>query len=196
MPGDPLNYNPERGGVNRFATVFMYLTDVEEGGETVFTHAARDADEDVPSRADVHADLVRRNITGLFPPPPDNWEVDFIATCRTRLAVRPKRGTAVLFYTQAPSGAIDGAQMHGGCPVISGVKWAANLWLWNGPRYGPGAPETNPGKGQADDTDQEAQCPTWARRGECTKNPTYMLRHCAAACKEESLRSQGWTPEK
>ena len=25
---------------------------------------------------------------------------------------------------------------HGGCPVIKGQKWAANLWVWNGPRNG------------------------------------------------------------
>ena len=25
---------------------------------------------------------------------------------------------------------------HGACPVIEGQKWAANLWVWNGPRYG------------------------------------------------------------
>ena len=22
--------------------------------------------------------------------------------------------------------------LHAGCPVQSGVKWAANIWLWNG----------------------------------------------------------------
>lgn len=26
--------------------------------------------------------------------------------------------------------------LHGGCPVLSGTKWAANLWVWNGVRYG------------------------------------------------------------
>ena len=28
------------------------------------------------------------------------------------------------------------ASEHGACPVIEGQKWAANLWVWNGPRYG------------------------------------------------------------
>lgn len=33
---------------------------------------------------------------------------------------------------------------HGACPVIRGQKWAANLWVWNGPRYGMSSvdPET------------------------------------------------------
>lgn len=31
--------------------------------------------------------------------------------------------------------------MHGACPVLSGQKYAANLWVWNTPRQGyPGAP--------------------------------------------------------
>lgn len=24
--------------------------------------------------------------------------------------------------------------LHGGCPVLKGTKWAANLWVWNAPR--------------------------------------------------------------
>jgi hypothetical protein len=31
--------------------------------------------------------------------------------------------------------------LHGGCPVLKGDKWAANLWVWNTPREGyTGAP--------------------------------------------------------
>jgi hypothetical protein len=25
---------------------------------------------------------------------------------------------------------------HAGCPVLAGQKWAANMWVWNGCRYG------------------------------------------------------------
>ena len=36
------------------------------------------------------------------------------------------------------TGRVDDMALHGGCPVIEGTKWAANLWVWNGPRYGYG----------------------------------------------------------
>jgi len=40
------------------------------------------------------------------------------------------------------------------------------------------------GKGDTGDgcMDDNTQCAIWALRGECTKNPTYMLHHCRASC--------------
>lgn len=32
--------------------------------------------------------------------------------------------------------------MHGGCPVIRGTKWGANLWVWNKRRFGLTADES------------------------------------------------------
>ncbi len=58
------------------------------------------------------------------------------AQCRTRLAIRPNSARAVLFYSQHPNGVADDASLHGGCPVLQGEKWAANLWVWNTPREG------------------------------------------------------------
>jgi hypothetical protein len=45
--------------------------------------------------------------------------------------VRPKKAHAILFYSQNPSGQHDRNSLHGGCPVLAGTKWAANLWIWN-----------------------------------------------------------------
>ena len=50
---------------------------------------------------------------------------------RRGLMVRPRRGEALLFYTQSPDGALDGRTRHGACPVTGGRKVAANLWVWN-----------------------------------------------------------------
>ena len=64
-----------------------------------------------------------------------------VATCRSRFAVKPHSGRAVLFYSQLPNGESDPMSEHGGCPVLKGDKWAANLWVWNTPReHYEGAP--------------------------------------------------------
>ncbi|CAN0543384.1 unnamed protein product, partial [Ectocarpus sp. 12 AP-2014] len=42
----------------------------------------------------------------------------------------------VLFLRLPPLFTIVQSSEHGACPVIEGQKWAANLWVWNGPRYG------------------------------------------------------------
>ena len=47
----------------------------------------------------------------------------------------------MLFYSQRPDGTLDPKSKHGGCPVLAGTKWAANLWIWNRVRLGyPRAP--------------------------------------------------------
>ena len=45
--------------------------------------------------------------------------------------VAPRRGDALLFYSQTPDGALDGRTRHGACPVLAGTKAAANVWAWN-----------------------------------------------------------------
>ena len=32
-----------------------------------------------------------------------------------------------------PDGSTDELSLHGACPVVDGVKWAANKWVWNKP---------------------------------------------------------------
>ncbi|CAK9001311.1 unnamed protein product [Durusdinium trenchii] len=93
----------KRGLFNRLATVFFYLTDVEEGGETNFP------------RAD-----------GL-PQPHD------FGDCSRGISVYPRRGRIIIFYSQHPSAEADEYSLHGGCQVKRGVKWSANKWIWNKP---------------------------------------------------------------
>ena len=45
------------------------------------------------------------------------------------------RGDAILFYSQRPDGELDENSLHGACPVLKGMKWGANLWVWNACRY-------------------------------------------------------------
>ncbi|XP_017238457.1 probable prolyl 4-hydroxylase 9 isoform X2 [Daucus carota subsp. sativus] len=83
------------------ASFLLYLSDVEEGGETMFPYE-----------------------NGLNY---DNYDPDACAG----LKVKPRKGDGLLFYSLYPNGTIDKASLHGSCPVIRGQKWVATKWLRN-----------------------------------------------------------------
>ncbi|CAM9884149.1 unnamed protein product, partial [Ectocarpus sp. 12 AP-2014] len=95
--------NMDGGRKNRMVTVFWYLSDVEEGGETIFPRYG--------------------GRTG---------RVDF-SDCTTGLKVKPVEGKVAMFYSLKPDGQFDDFSLHGACPVITGQKWAANKWVWSAP---------------------------------------------------------------
>ena len=45
------------------------------------------------------------------------------------LAVRPEKGAMLFWYNLFRTGEVDYRMLHTGCPVLSGSKWVANLWL-------------------------------------------------------------------
>jgi hypothetical protein len=94
---DPKMYGKQQ--TNRAITVFIYLSDVEEGGETQFPRADNK-------------------------PPTFDY-----TSCTHGLRVHPRKGQLALFYDMTPLGELDPTSLHGGCPVKKGVKWGGTLWL-------------------------------------------------------------------
>lgn len=93
----------QNGKRNRLATVFWYLSDVAEGGETAFP----------------------RFNNG---PQPSDFK-----DCTVGLLVKPQRGKVIIFYSLLADGNLDPLSLHGACAVKDGTKWAANKWVWNSP---------------------------------------------------------------
>ncbi|KAL1291423.1 hypothetical protein HN51_059955 [Arachis hypogaea] len=133
-------------GGHRIATVLMYLSNVEKGGETIFPNA--EAKESQPKD--------------------ESW-----SECAHKgYAVKPEKGDALLFFSLHLDATTDSRSLHGSCPVIEGEKWSATKWIHVADFEKPIKKFES---GGGDCADLNENCSRWARVGECEKNPLYMV---------------------
>ncbi|XP_057786099.1 probable prolyl 4-hydroxylase 7 [Salvia miltiorrhiza] len=98
-------------------------------------------------------------------------------------SVKPRKGDALLFFSLHPDATTDNASLHGSCPVIEGEKWSATKWIH------VRSFEAAPTRSKSDCADEDPNCTAWALKGECEKNPLYMVGsednagYCRKSCK-------------
>lgn len=136
----------QRLGGHRVATVLMYLSNVEKGGETIFPHAEG----------------------RLSQPKDESW-----SECAHKgYAVKPRKGDALLFFSLHLDATTDSKSLHGSCPVIEGEKWSATKWIHVADFEKP-IRQALEDDGEC--VDENENCARWAKVGECEKNPRYMV---------------------
>ncbi|KAG6398280.1 hypothetical protein SASPL_139735 [Salvia splendens] len=98
-------------------------------------------------------------------------------------SVKPRKGDALLFFSLHPDATTDNTSLHGSCPVIEGEKWSATKWIH------VRSFETPQARSTSECVDEDPNCTSWALRGECEKNPLYMVGnkndpgYCRKSCK-------------
>lgn len=157
------NYHEESKLVNDgllVATVIMYLSNVNRGGETVFPNSEV---KDTRAKDD-----------------------RLLGCAATGYAVKPVKGDALLFFHLHPNATKDTSSLHVNCRVGEGEKWSATKRIFtkafdvkkkafDRKREGLEEEEASIMSDNNECTDEDNNCADWAAKGECQRNPVFML---------------------
>jgi len=113
----------ENGVRNRFLTLFLYLNNVEDGGETAF--------------------IAYDEFSAFHS---DKYQIYENNPCdKATVSMKPSKGDGILFYNlqvgKHMTGEVEWSALHSGCGVKKGEKWACNVWMYNRPFTDPAAIE-------------------------------------------------------
>ncbi|KAJ3694196.1 hypothetical protein LUZ60_009676 [Juncus effusus] len=145
-------YKPKSGNI--FATILISLSNVTNGGEIIFPKSSN--------------------------PNSKCGSSDF--------ALKPKKGTAIILFNLNLDSTEDKTSLHLECPVLQGAKWSAVKYI----HIKPLTVDFDQEKGLTVDFGQEKEltvdfdraeecvdmddnCVSWAKNGECERNPVFML---------------------
>ena len=138
--------------------MLIYLSNVEEGGETVFQLEGaeglarldninyKNCNEGIKVRSGggwrsccwclMRGGGVRPCALALWSGSPAiHSRAACLPACLPALQVKPRQGDAILFHSAHVNGTFDRHSLHGACPVVHGTKWSMAKWLRNQGQY-------------------------------------------------------------
>eukprot|EP00268_Persea_americana_P052248 TRINITY_DN5842_c0_g1_i1.p1 TRINITY_DN5842_c0_g1~~TRINITY_DN5842_c0_g1_i1.p1 ORF type:complete len:244 (-),score=38.42 TRINITY_DN5842_c0_g1_i1:422-1153(-) len=136
---------------NRVATVFMFLSNVTQGGEIILPHL---------------------QIKGS-----QSKDTTWSDCAKSEYGIKAIKGNALLLFNLHLNATTDNCSLHGSCPVVKGEKWSATKWIrakaFDVRKYSISVSSSSSDGEEC--TDEDDNCPQWAATGECQKNPVFML---------------------
>ena len=118
----------------RSMTFLMYLTNVSDGGETIFPFVEKQNNRKLAGSVQYKAGSLDKTtckdeITCTKEVFYKYYQEFPHCCCSEALKIYPQAGRAILFFPRNEDGETDKRTWHGGCPVVNGSKFTAQQWV-------------------------------------------------------------------